>query len=187
MAATSTPQSDAEPDTAGDRRVWLAQIFPIVAGWCARLGGCRIDVEEATNDILLILVRREADLREGVRLEAWAYGITKGVVANHRRRAWFRRWVPGAPVEAISPRSPLLDVERLDTARRVDALMERLSSDHREILILCDVEERASSEVAVLMGIPEGTVRSRLRSARARFRELAPSFHLHAPSDGSDS
>ena len=99
-------------------------LFPLVAGWCARLGGERIDVEQATHDVLLLVLRRADERRAGVPIEAWAYGITRGVIANHRRAAWLRRWLPGAPVEAVSTHTPLLDVERRETARRVAALLE---------------------------------------------------------------
>lgn len=50
--------------------------------------------------------------------------------------------------------------------------LESLSVDHREAFVLSVVEERSSSEVAEIVGVPEGTVRSRVFHARAKLREL---------------
>lgn len=163
-----------------DERV--AALLPVVAAWVARLGGPRVDVAEATSDVVLTLLLGKGPTA-GASYEAWAFGVTRGVVANHRRRAWVRRWIPGAFAEGVSARAPLADLERLRTARSVEALLEQLPAAQREVLVLCDVEERSSVEVAALLGIPDGTVRSRLRLARTRFRALAPDFHLYPGGD----
>lgn len=156
------------------------QLLPVVLGWCHRLGGRGVDPEEAAHDILLTVIKRADDRDAAVPIDVFAWGVTRRVLANHRRRAWWRRWL-GAPAD-LPDDGPLLDVDRRDTARRVAALLEQLPDLHREVLVLCDIEERTSAEVAVLLGIPDATVRSRLRLARERFRALAPRFHLTPPS-----
>lgn len=155
-------------------------LYPTVARWCARLGGPRVDAEEAAQDVMMTLLRRPVPEAE---LVAFAYGVTRNVIANHRRRVWWRRWLPGASVDRPGRHTPLVDVESRETARNVAALLEALTASQREVIVLCDLEERSASEVAILLGVPEGTVRSRLRLARAAFRELAPRFHLHGPEE----
>jgi RNA polymerase sigma-70 factor (ECF subfamily) len=71
---------------------------------------------------------------------------------------------PRADVEAHRERSSVAD--------RVWDALDRLAAQHREVLVLCDLEERADSEVAALLGLPKGTVKSRLRRARAHLRAL---------------
>jgi RNA polymerase sigma-70 factor (ECF subfamily) len=162
---------------------FLREWMPVVAAWCARLGGRGVDVEEACHDVLLTVLRRRDAVRSDVELGAYVYGVTRRVVANHRRRVWWRRWIPGAPADPVSATTPLASLEQQDVATRVQALLEALPDRDREVLVLCDVEERSASEVAVLLGVPEGTIRSRLRTARARFRERAHTHHLHPPEE----
>ncbi len=65
-----------------------------------------------------------------------------------------------------------------ETARRVESVLAELPTAQREVLVLCDLEERSSSEVANLLGIAQGTVKSRLRLARRRFRLVAGDLGL---------
>ena len=57
---------------------------------------------------------------------------------------------------------------------------------HREVLVLCDLEGRSAAEAAELLSVPVGTVKSRLRLGRQRFRKLAASSNLRAllPAEG---
>ena len=56
---------------------------------------------------------------------------------------------------------------------RVQEVLSELPLDLREVLILCDLEERPDESVALLLGIPAGTVKSRLRRARRQFTDAA--------------
>ena len=139
---------------------WVDQLYR----WCARLGGPRVDAEEAAHDVLMLFVRRHASIRDPARLEAWLFSVCRRVVANHRRRAWYRRWLPGAvperPVDEAAP----------DSERQVYRVLDALSERDREVLTLCYLEERSLAEAGQILGIPEGTVKSRLFTARDRFR-----------------
>ena len=160
-------------DAAVRERIATA-LLPVVGAWCVRMGGPAVDPEEAAHDVIMTVLRRLPDLRPGSAIEPWAYGITRHVVRAHRRRAWVRRWVPDAVVEAVSgDPSPARRAEMNQTAAQVQRVLERLPEIHREVIVLCDVEERSRSEVAALIGIPEGTVKSRLRLAREQFRRQA--------------
>ncbi len=44
---------------------------------------------------------------------------------------------------------------------------------HREVLVLCELEERSAADVGLLLGVPTGTVKSRLRLAKEAFRAVA--------------
>jgi RNA polymerase sigma-70 factor (ECF subfamily) len=68
--------------------------------------------------------------------------------------------VPQRPVQADA-----LEV------RDLDRLLQRLPPEHREVLLLVGVEDLSYQEVAVAIGVPIGTVMSRLSRARARLRE----------------
>lgn len=148
--------------------VWL----PVVLGWTLRLGGPRIDPEDAAHDVFLVVFRRIGELERSDALQSWLFGITRRVIAAHRRRAWLRRWLPGTPPERPDPGpDPARLAEQADVASQVWSALERLPAHHREVLVLCDLEERADSEVADLLGVPKGTVKSRLRRARLALRD----------------
>jgi RNA polymerase sigma-70 factor (ECF subfamily) len=140
---------------------WVDQLYR----WCARLGGPRVDAEEAAHDVLMLFVRRHASIRNPARLDAWLFSACRRVVANHRKRAWLRRWLPGAVPELPSPESVSGEREQ-----QVYLVLDSLSERDREVLTLCYLEERPLLEAADILGIPEGTVKSRLFAARDRFR-----------------
>lgn len=157
----------------------FSRLVPLVTGWCIRLGAGGIDAEAAASDALLVILRRLDDIEAGAPVEAFAWGVTTRVVREHRRRAWWRRWVPGVAVEGVSTKDDD-DPEKRERRRLVHAVLASLSDDHREVVVLMDLEERAAPEVARLLGIPEGTVRSRLRLARQAFRVAAEGLGLDA-------
>ncbi len=152
----------------------LDAAVPTVARWCARLGGPRVDPEDAAQDVMATAVRKYPSLRDPTQLEPWLYGITRRVLAAHRRRVWWSRWLPGAPIDRPDPsQSPERDAIAQERARRLQEWLERLPAEQREVVVLCALEERSSPEVAALLGLPTGTVKSRLRLAMARLRSLA--------------
>jgi len=155
------------------------ECLPAVLGWCARLGGPKVDAEDAAHDVMMVVVTRIDRLTKPESFPYWIFGICRNVLRSHRRRAWIARWVPGEPPEQRD-RGPLADrrVELGETARRVQSVLSELPAAQREVLVLCDLEERSSSEVATLLGIAQGTVKSRLRLARRRFRLVAGDMGL---------
>lgn len=178
----ATPYADV-----AERDRLVARLLPLVGGWCSRLGGPTVDAEEAAHDVVMTVLRRIDDLRPGAPVEPWAFGITRRIVRAHRRRAWFRRWVPGLEVDVPDHRTPGRLMEQSQTAARVHSVLDRLPEMYREVIVLCDVEERSRHEVAAMLGLPEGTVKSRLRLGREQFRRLAAASGYDFASDGGEN
>lgn len=155
--------------------LWL----PTVLRWCARLGGPRVDAEEAAHDVLLTAIRRIDRVYDADRFPAWLFGITRRTVARMRRKAWYRRWVPGASVERADPNGgPGRLYEVSETGKLVHEVLESLNVIEREVLVLCLLEERSDTEAALMLDIPVGTVKSRLRRARENFMRTARAHGL---------
>lgn len=184
------PQTRSDPElvsaflsgerTARDRL--LAAWSPVVLGWCMRLGGPGVVAADVAQDVLVTVLTRGHTVREPARFPAWVYGVTKKTLLKHRAFGWVRRRAADEPTEVRDPaRDPHSHAHHAETGRRVERVLERMSASDREILLLCDLEGRSATEVADLLGIPQGTVKSRLRMARERFLREARRLGLHAP------
>lgn len=158
------------PATADLVTTWA----PVVLRWCLRLGRPGIDAEDLAQDVLERLVTHAAEVRDPAALPAWLYQTTRRVILDAERRAWLRRWVPGLTPDPPDPsRGPSEAAEASQEVRTIRAIVAALPVELREVLVLCEMEDRDGAEVAMLLGIPEGTVRSRLRRARATFTRVA--------------
>lgn len=170
------------PRSASDQLVatWL----PVVLGWCTRLGGPRVDPEDAAHDVLLTLLDRIGELRDPTAVRAFVFGITRRTLAAHRRRAWLRRWAgPWVREPAATLPGPEASLAARERAEAVAAALETISVDHRELIVLVEIEGRAIGEVAELLDLPVGTVKSRLFRARTAFRTAAQANGLAVVED----
>ena len=140
---------------------------PLVLRGCARIGGPHVNEEDAAQDVFERVLERIHTVRDPAAFPGWLYACTRRVVIDHRRRAWVRRWFPGV-LEAVDPAAEHR-VERDDLVRAVREVIDTLPQDLREVLVLCEMEDRDAAEVSELVGVPLGTVKSRLRRARERF------------------
>lgn len=151
-----------------------------VLGWCRRLGGPGVDPHDAAQDVFATLLRKFDDLDPGRDAAPFVYAVTRGVVANHRKKQWWRRWLP-SDREAVGTDDPAAEAHRRAAVARIDALLGELSDEQREVVVLCWIEERTVEEVAGLVGAPAGTVKSRLRLARERLKARATAHGLDWP------
>lgn len=173
MQASRVDDPVVEAALAGDAQAlermteaWLGTVLQ----WCLRLGGPMVDAEEAALDVMMSFVRRHHTITSPRAVAKWMFATTRHTIANHRRKAWFRRWLPGADYDMPSYDTPDTDLETAERAKQVFAALEHLGARDREVLTLCYLEDRSLSEAAEILDIPEGTVKSRLYTARERFR-----------------
>lgn len=157
---------------AGEDQAIVALVdvcLPEVLQWCTRLGGPRVDPEDAAQDVMVVVLRRLHIVKRPHRFRSWLFGITRRVLAAHRRRAWVRRWVPGAGFDGRgSGLGPERRARLSENSRLVQLALEELPAAQREVVVLFDAEERTAAEIAALLDLPVGTVKSRLRLGRAR-------------------
>jgi len=107
----------------------------------------------------------------GTNCRAWLYKILFHTVSHHRRK-WFRMTLLKDTQEfleanLVQPESVSEQVTDADILRALD----EVPADYRSVVLLVDVEEFAYKEVAEILGIPIGTVMSRLSRGRAQLRK----------------
>jgi RNA polymerase sigma factor (sigma-70 family) len=135
---------------------------PMVLGVARRVVGNAADAENIFQATFLVLVRKAASVRPRETLGNWLYGVAyrtalkvRGTAA--RRRAKERQMArPQAPEEGVSE----------ELLRLLDKELSRLPDKYRLPVVLCDLEGRPRKQVARQFAIPEGTLSSRLATAR---------------------
>lgn len=142
-----------------------------------RCGVSPADLEDALQDVFVVVHRKLGSFRGDSKLTTWLFGICLRVAKKQRRFAWFRSITARTAIEAPDSRTPERDLQVHEASREIERILARLSPDQRAVLTMFEIEQIDCSEIAKVMGIPLGTVYSRLHAARARFRreyERAP-------------
>jgi len=181
MALPSVNSAQVQAAQDGSSPAWTALVRawgPTVLGWCRYQGGGAVDHEDAAHEVFIRLHQRIGRLESPERFRPFLYGITRRVVSEHRRRAWWRRWASGASTERAGGESPERRLERARVASEIEVVLTKVPERFREVLIHCDVEGRSMAETAELMTLPVNTVKSRLFRARQRFRQEASRLGL---------
>lgn len=127
-------------------------------------------VQEAFLSAYLALV----DFKGGARFYTWLYRIAMNHAIDLRRRQAAARRGGSREVEVGSPPDPGLSPDRVamqrDTANLLHRALGRLSQEHRLVLVLKDIEGMSYEEMAQVLDVPIGTVRSRLHRARLELK-----------------
>lgn len=154
-----------------------------VRAFARRLVGDEMIAEDLLHEAFVALPGSMKRFRGDCSLRSWIVAIAvrhaqKHVRAAARRRAAESR-MASEPGEA-SPR-PDADVERAELARMLTAALDRLPLDQRVAFVLCEVEERTSTEVAAMLDEKDGTIRARVMHAKKKLREDLAAFAKEAP------
>lgn len=131
--------------------------------------GNSADAEEVAQEAYLRAFRRFRSLRDPAKFSAWVSRIAYRLAINHRR-AKSRRLVRDTAWQAVRP-GPADPTDRV-YLNRLGCEIDRLPEKLRAVLLLSAVEGMGAQEVGALLGIPAGTVRSRLHLARKRLLEV---------------
>jgi RNA polymerase sigma-70 factor (ECF subfamily) len=147
-----------------------------IYNYCFRRVGDWAAAEDLLSIVFLEAWRRRSKELPPDKVLPWLYGITTNVVRN-RRRAERRFAAALARVPAPPPEPGFSDIadERLDDERQMQnalALLTQLPQHEQDVFALCVWSEASYEDAALALGIPVGTVRSRLSRARQHLREL---------------
>jgi RNA polymerase sigma factor (sigma-70 family) len=137
------------------------------------------DAADAVQDAFVKAYRGLARLKDGSDFGAWFRQILRNHCVDRLRSAPRRRQVrlaqDAVDASAWAEAPGAAAIEAAELARAVRYALSLLSPEHREILTLKELEEMSYAEIARAMGIPGGTVASRLHHARAALRRIVES------------
>lgn len=141
-------------------------------------------VEDAAQDVFVVVHRRLAEFEGRSDIRTWLFQVAKWVVVAERRRA---RAKPEHELVDEGIRDESLDpfdaVARSEAVRTLERVLARMDADKRIAFLLLDIEEMKASEVAELLEINVNTVYSRLRLAREQFRKLLGELESRKPEE----
>lgn len=181
-AATSAPQ-----DRRLARELRLRRLVDAYLDFVGRVlrnaGTPAAEIDDAVQRTFIIASRRLDDVRLGSE-KGFLAQIALHVAAHARRSAARRREVPAAePPDVVDFATPEQLTGQMRARVLLDRVLERMPEDLRTVFVLYEFEEMSMIEIAGALGIPQGTVASRLRRARADFRERVAALE---PSAGSE-
>ena len=155
-----------------------------VARWARRLGGPRIDAEDIVHEVFLVVQRRFHEWRGDAQVTTWLYEITFRVVRERRSRGWWRRWSTGiiggdsSGPDGDLAKLPFDQPDALDLLQRREAaaalygILDGIGEKYRTVIVLFELEEMSTEQMAELMDVKVVTVRVWLHRARADFLRL---------------
>lgn len=146
---------------------------PALSAFSRRLVGDAHRAEDLVHEVFLAVPSAILRFQGASSLRTFLISIAVNHARHHVRAAARRR----AATERFSrepdepSRSPEHDVQRAHLALALSHALDTLPIEQRVAFVLCEVEERTSREVAVIVGAPEATVRTRLHHAKKKLRD----------------
>lgn len=171
--------------TASDPRAWeeiVDRYGDRIYNLACRFSCDSAEAEDLTQDVFLKLFSQLRQYRGDVPLLAWALRLSRNLCIDHYRHHRTRlksetvsdevlRHHPGGP-------DPARRAEHRDELRRVERALAALPESLAEVLVLRDLQQLSYDEVAAVVEVPVGTVKSRLNRAR---RELVDRLAVAEP------
>jgi len=143
-----------------------------------RLGVREADLMDMTQNVFVVVHRKLPGFEGRSDLTTWLFGICRRVAIDYRRSARIRHEVATDTQQLASLSGPELsygapDADKARLATMAEALLDRLPEKLRVVFVLFELDEMSGDDIAALLDVPVGTVRSRLRLARETFRREA--------------
>lgn len=143
-----------------------------------RMGVPDGSMDDAAQDVFLVVHRKLATFQRRSSVKTWLFGIVARVAHDHRRSEKRK----GEPVRSQDPTAldslpdratpgPMQRAEQNASIRLLEALLSQLTPEKREVFLLAELEQMTAPEIGEALGIPLTTVNSRLRVARIEFEE----------------
>jgi len=185
-AATPAPQEIdplIERCLKGDQSAWDAIVrlyWRKVFNIAYKFVGRHDEAEDLTQDVFLKLFRSLRTFDRRANFSTWLISVSRNLCIDHYRSMRREHDVVAHDVDASavatasSTDSPLVALERRDRVSLLRAALDRLTPSLRTAVMLRDIQELSYQEIAERLGVPEGTVKSRINRGRTELaRQIA--------------
>ena len=179
-AAVAQPSSLPSDEDGGELRgLTIRTIYEEHARfvWLSlqRLGVRHADLDDLAHDVFVVAHRRLDSFNGSSRMTTWLFGISMRIAANYRRRRQNSFEIPTG-VSGNNRPATVVPVDELLVLREQRLLAEtvlgQLVLEQRAVFVMYEIEALPCPEIAELLGVPIGTVYSRLHAARKRIEKL---------------
>ena len=156
----------------------------------------RSAAEDLTQDVFVRVVQNASDFKHEARFTTWAYAIARNLCIDHLRKMSLRRHPSLDQTTASDPGDGPTLGERIADSRpgtaadraaigaemgeRMTAAVESLPAEQREVFLLREIGNVPFKEIAEITGVPENTVKSRMRYALERLQEALSEYEDYA-------
>jgi RNA polymerase sigma-70 factor (ECF subfamily) len=165
LTASATRDSEARLRGIVDNHI------DFVARVLRNAGSPSAEIDDDVQRTFIIAARKLQDVRPGAE-KSFILRVALNVAAHARRTLARRREVSVEPTFELADAaaSPEQIADRKQARQMLDRILQGMHADLRTVFVLFEIEEMSMIEIAAALGIPQGTVASRLRRARAEFR-----------------
>jgi len=138
------------------------------------------DAQDVVQDAFLNAYQSLGSFKGDSQFFTWLYRIAVNTAISMKRKQRVVYSLRGArgeegssePLDPSEFSRPEHAVEKAELERRVQGALNRLSPEHRAVLVLKDIDGQKYEAMAEILGVPIGTIRSRLHRARIELREI---------------
>jgi RNA polymerase sigma-70 factor (ECF subfamily) len=149
------------------------QYFDFAWANLRRLGIPAAHLEDAVQELFIVVHRRISEFAGRSTLKTWLAGIAWRIASEFRRHESRKGGAEPLPDTLVAPgRDPLGAAVHAESLRRLDALLGELDEDKRVVFVLAELEQMSVPEIAQALDVNVNTVYSRLRAARMIFDEV---------------
>jgi len=175
---------------AGDAAAWeeIVQTYNRrIYNICYRFAGSGDDAQDLTQEVFIKMFRTLSsyDVERGAFM-TWVTTITRNLLVDHFRKSKQDRMTDSLDAtpsehedamplsEKIEDKAPTADtsVQSRETRELVHSALQKLSPELREAVILRDLQDMDYKDIAIVLKVPEGTVKSRINRGRAELARL---------------
>jgi RNA polymerase sigma-70 factor, ECF subfamily len=139
-----------------------------------RLGVRDPDLDDVVQEVFVVVHERLHTFDGTSKMTTWLFGICLRVASAYRRRGFRRRETCVAEVPEPTDRasaSPEQDLAAAESRKRLEVLLDELELEKRAVFVMFEIDEMPCEEIAQILGVPVGTVYSRLHAARKSFQK----------------
>jgi RNA polymerase sigma-70 factor (ECF subfamily) len=159
-------------ETAAETRQELIKLIPRLRQFALAMTGNRADGDDLVQDVLERALNRLDQWKPGTRLDSWVYRIAQNAWIDQMRSRRSRAKVVTIDPDADAPGvDGVAGMAAALTLAKALSVLASMPEEQRVVVVLVQIDGYSYREASEILGVPEGTVTSRLVRARAALQE----------------